>query len=351
MSDQYQIAIIGGGLIGGSISLALSQLEIKHKLLDIDPAATSKLIDKGAVFTEIPDENINLAIVSVSPDQCAAEVSNALVKYPNAIVIDTASVKFPILKALADNSEQHRYVGTHPMAGKEVSGAANSDVNLFADRIWIICPNRDNKSATDFIFEFISNLGSIVVQLDAMEHDRIVSKVSHLPQILSSTLASLIDPISDHAEIAGQGFRDMTRIAHSNADLWTQILLANRNHVLKDLDLLIDKVVNLKSAISGENRDDLLNYFKDSKAKADLLPGKHGGTKSQFGSISLRVKDEPGSLAALFQLANQLELNIEDVYIDHVINRPVAVVTLYFDAAETDRARAAYLSDGWQLRD
>jgi len=351
MSQQYRIALIGGGLIGGSISLALSRLNIEHFLIEQNPEVEKILEGKGSAFKHIDDIDVNLVIVAVPPEVNGAVIESALDRFTNALVIDTASIKEPISKQLINNKNINRFIGTHPMAGKEQSGAAFADMNLFADRVWIICPSDVNGNYIEFLSEFLSHLGSIVVQMEPFEHDRVISKISHLPQVLSSTLASLIDANSDRVDLAGQGFRDVTRIAKSNSELWSQILIGNSDNLVLDLKGIIQQLSDLLESLKNNDKQAIRNFFDQAQTQAMAFPGKHGQHKPGFASFKVRVKDEPGSLAALFHLAGNLNLNIEDVYIDHVVNRPVALVTLYVDEADLDRARKAFQLDGWQLRD
>lgn len=351
MNQPYRIVIIGGGLIGGSISLALTRLNIEHFLIDENPEIKQILENKGSIFTSIADSEVNLVIVSVPPAINGDIVSSALSRFPNALIIDTASIKQPVTEQLVKNEYRNRFFGTHPMAGKEQSGALFADMNLFADRVWIICPNKSNGRYLDFLSEFLSHLGAVVVTMDALEHDKVVSRISHLPQVLSSTLASIINVNSDRVDIAGQGFRDVTRIAKSNAELWSQILLGNSENVIGDLTEVIQLLSNLSESLQNNDKEAVRKYFDKAQVQALSFPGKHGQEKLGHASFKVRVKDEPGSLAALFNLASGLNLNIEDVYIDHVVNRPVAVVTLYVDKADLERARKAFQLDGWQLRD
>ena len=351
MSQQYRIVLIGGGLIGGSISLALSRLNIEHYLIEQNPEVQKILEGNGSTFKPIDYLDINLVIVAVPPEVNGDVIESALARFTKALVIDTASIKEPISKQLIDNNNKNRFIGTHPMAGKEQSGAAFADMNLFADRVWIVCPSDASGKHIEFLSEFLSHLGSIVVQMEPSEHDRIISKISHLPQVLSSTLASLIDAHSDRVDLAGQGFRDVTRIAKSNSELWSQILIGNSDNLALDLKGIIQQLSALLESLKNNDKHAIRNFFDQAQKQAMAFPGKHGQHKPGFASFKVRVKDEPGSLAALFHLAGNLNINIEDVYIDHVVNRPVALVTLYVDEADLDRARKAFQSDGWQLRD
>jgi len=169
--------------------------------------------------------------------------------------------------------------------------------------------------------------------------------------MISSTLASVAVEANINLDVAGPAFRDMTRIASSDPELWTQILMSNQANATSTLDQMIDKLNRLREYIGEKNRNEIFGYFHNAQLKASNLPGKHGGRATRFGEISILVKDEPGSLANLFALAQKISLNIEDIYIEHVLNRPLAVVKLFINPTDLDRAKESYRAEGWELRD
>lgn len=349
--SELKVKIIGGGLIGGSISLALTEKGVPHQVFDLDPTVLSKLSAKGDSQAEIPSADVSLVIVAVPPLFVLEELQKACDEYPNAVIVDVASVKNAYHSKMMEKGLSSRYVGTHPMSGKETMGAGAADPNLFADRVWIICPNADNENSMQQVKNFVVSLGAIPVEMTAEEHDSVVGILSHLPQMISSTLASVAVEANINLDVAGPAFRDMTRIASSDPELWTQILMSNQANATLTLDQMIDKLNRLREYISEKNRNEIFGYFQNAQLKASNLPGKHGGQATRFGEISILVKDEPGSLANLFALAQKISLNIEDIYIEHVLNRPLAVVKLFVNPTDLDRAKESYKAEGWELRD
>ena len=349
--NRPNVLIIGGGLIGGSISLALTKLGIAHQVVDTDQSVNDILESKGDIRTEIDSAAIDLVFIAVPPAMVEQELMTVFNNYPNAVISDVTSVKQPYHQKVADLSFLERYVGGHPMAGKEIGGAESAEANLFADRIWILCPNGRNNESLAVVQEVVSEIGAIPIQMKSDEHDQVVGVLSHLPQILSSTLVKVAVSDNGNLDVAGPAFRDMTRIASSDPSLWTQILIANEVNVTKFIDTTIESLTRLRNVLSTKQQDAIFEYFHQSRQKALTLPGKHGGRANPYGEISIRVKDEPGSLAQLFLLAQKINLNIEDVYIEHVLNRPLAVIKLFIDPNEIERARSLYTAEGWELRD
>lgn len=349
--NEPNVQIIGGGLIGGSISLALTKLGIAHQVADTNVNVQRILESKGDVQTSIDPDLIDLVFIAVPPDMVEQEMMTIFDRFPNAIVSDVASVKQPYHQVVAASGILERYVGGHPMAGREIGGAESADANLFADRIWILCTTEQNHLALSAVEELVSKIGAIPIQMKSDEHDEVVGVLSHLPQILSSTLVNVAVSNSGNLDVAGPAFRDMTRIASSDPFLWTQILMANEANVTKFLDKTIESLTRLRGVLSTKQQDAIFEYLNQSRQKALSLPGKHGGRANRYGEISIRVKDEPGSLAQLFVLAQKINLNIEDVYIEHVLNRPLAVIKLFINPNEIERARLLYAAEGWELRD
>ena len=202
-----------------------------------------------------------LVVVAVPPAVTAAVVADALRRFPGAVVTDVASVKVPIHRALvAAGVDASRYVGGHPMAGREVSGPAAARADLIDDRPWVITPHPGaDEAAVDAVQELALAARALPIVMPAAEHDRAVAVVSHTPQILSSLLAArLLDSSDTVVSIAGQGLRDMTRIAASDADLWVEILSANATPVAAVLGALradLDSLLHALGSIDQGGQD------------------------------------------------------------------------------------------------
>lgn len=350
MSEDFRVVIIGAGLIGGSISLSLADRQIAHDIIDIKDHSKRELEEKGDRFSRLAPEQVNLVIVAVPPEMCASVIEDCLIKYHNSFVLDVASVKLEIETSLRDNPEFHRYVGTHPMAGKQISGSEYADPNLFQDRVWIICANEVNQKAVAAAENFLRIFTSSIVQMSATEHDFIVAKLSHLPQIMSSLLVNLAAGNQNDFELAGPGFKDMTRLANSNPEMWTQILFGNKSNLVKILQNAAEVLLQISNQLQGNDSKAIANFLTNSNKLAKLIPAKHGEIDPKFSSIVIRVDDKPGSLADIFNLAAKMDVNIEDVYIDHILNKPLALITIFVKREEEDRTRSAYLDAGWQVR-
>lgn len=319
------VRIVGAGLLGASIGLALRALDVEVILADISPSTVRLAVDYGAGRAAAAGDAPTLVVVCVPPDVVAQTVASELAAYPDALVTDVASVKLaPLGELLALGADISRYVGSHPMAGRERGGAISARADLFVGRPWVIA-NHDgiaNRRAADSVLEALAlDLGAAPVEMDAAEHDRSVALVSHVPQVISSLLASQLLDASDAAVgLTGQGLRDTTRIAGSQPELWVQILGANAEQVVgilksyrNDLDGVIGALAEPEAP--GARRA-VAEALAGGNAGVARLPGKHGLAK-HFATLVVLVDDVPGQLARLLTEIGSIGVNLEDLRLEH----------------------------------
>jgi prephenate dehydrogenase len=231
------VVVLGTGLLGTSIGLGLRGRGVPVFLSDPSPTNQAVAVDIGAgrPLAELGDAVPQLVVVAAPPDVTADVVAKALSDYPGSVVVDIASVKAEILERLRRRgADLSRYVGTHPMAGREKSGPVAARGELFTSMPWVVCPSEETSgSALQAARSLALDLGAVVSQFTADEHDEAVALVSHLPQVMSSLLASRLQGTPLHAlSLAGNGLRDVTRIAASDPSLWVQILGGNAAKVV-----------------------------------------------------------------------------------------------------------------------
>jgi prephenate dehydrogenase len=217
------VKIVGSGLIGTSIGLALSGLGVRVLLADSSPAVLNLAVDFGAGEKFEVGQEPQLVVVCVPPDVSASVIATELEAHPSAVVTDVASVKATILEELlAKDADLSRYVGSHPMAGREQAGTLAGRSDIFAGRPWVISENQaSSKKAVDLVEALALDLEATISHLSPKEHDRAVALVSHAPQLVSSLLAARLSESKEtDISMAGQGLRDTTRIAASDPKLW-----------------------------------------------------------------------------------------------------------------------------------
>lgn len=267
------LAIIGVGLIGGSIGLAVRTrgvarrvLGIGRNLRDAAEALAHGAIDEPAEMSAVTDADL---IVSCAPvDAIASTIREALCHAkPSAVFTDAGSTKGLIVASLANLP---RFVGGHPMAGSEKCGPAAARANLFDQRLVVLTPTvATDPDAVQLVRRFWQSLGASVCEIDAAAHDRIVAFTSHLPHVLASGLAgSLADA---ERPFTAAGFLGLTRVAASDARLWSAILEQNRPAVLTAIDRFAESLDELRSALAAGDRERIEEFLHRAKRVRDAL--------------------------------------------------------------------------------
>jgi prephenate dehydrogenase len=350
------VRIIGAGLLGTSIGLALTKLGVSVTLEDASPANLKLAIDYGAGAKASNADQPSIIVVCVPPDVTASVVARELLAFPGAIVTDVASVKSQILDELvAGGADLTRYAGSHPMAGRERGGAMSGRADLFVGRPWVISSGDATAAkAVELIEDLALDLGSAPLKVSASEHDRAVALVSHVPQLVSSLLAArLVAAEGNDVSLAGQGLRDTTRIAASDPKLWIQILSANSSEVASVLKAL---EVDLHSVIESLEQIDqpgsLANISRTLEAGnrgVERIPGKHGTKQAAYAQVVVMIADKPGELGRLFNEVGEIGVNIEELKLEHSPSAPVGLVELYVLPAVEAKLISDLESRGWKI--
>ncbi|MCL2423412.1 MAG: prephenate dehydrogenase [Micrococcales bacterium] len=353
--------VVGAGLLGASVGLGLRRLGIDVRLADPSPTAVALARDVGAGhLASDDDDEPALVVVAAPPDVTAGVVAEQLATHHSAVVTDVASVKGTVLAALRGaGADLTRYVGSHPMAGRERTGPAAALPDLFAGRPWVIVDPGARADAVLAVRSLAVDLGAIPVAMDAATHDHAVATVSHLPQLVASLVAArLRDAPGEALELAGQGLRDVTRIAASDPQLWTAIFAANAAAVRtelaalrSDLDAVLD-ALGAADAAAGPPDGVLATLARTLAAGNDgvaRVPGKHGGQRRRYAQVSVLVPDTPGSLAALLVDIGNTGVNLEDLDIEHAAGRPVGIANVAVLPEAAGRLESALTAKNWRV--
>jgi len=244
-------AIVGVGLIGGSFALALRKAGFAGRIIGVSsPEAIRAGIERGAI-----DEGLPLAEAAAQSDliYLARPISGILDVLgeidahvrPGTLITDAGSTKSAICKRAVACVRRGRFVGGHPMAGKETRGAGEADADLFRGRPYVLT----SRSAE--LEPWLEKMGARVVILDAAEHDRLVAMVSHLPQLISTALASVLGDESKSASVAGPAAMDLTRLALSPYDIWGDIFATNAGPIDVALSSFIEKLERIRAELRG----------------------------------------------------------------------------------------------------
>jgi len=350
MSEIPTVLVVGTGLIGTSIAIGLKNAGYEVVLHDENEHALSVALAKSGA-QELSNQACDLVIVATPPSAVAEVMRHALLTHPHAVVTDVSSVKATILNALSDlgSAELARVVGGHPMAGREISGAAGAQGNLFVDRPWVLTRTDFTSEATfKKVEQMVNALGAVVIERSMLDHDEAVALISHTPQVVASVLAGeLVGADAGHIELAGQGIRDTIRIASSDAGLWSEILAGNAANVAERVRSVATRLGEMADAISHGNHDQIISILEKGTAGRDRLPGKHGASRVSDALVLVRLDDKPGELARLFAVAAQAEVNLEDVRIDHSLGRMTGLVELTVSIAAQSTLESALTLAGF----
>ena len=345
--NERSIRIVGAGLIGTSIGLALKAAGAAVEFVDIDKKA--ELMANDLVkSSNLPKPD--LIIIATPPSAFRDVVERESTLNPQAILMDIGSVKAkPLLEVSTFEGLLTRFCGSHPMAGREVSGAASARADLFLDRAWIITPTKEtSEAAKSATLEVIAACGAQVVEMSAADHDQRVALISHLPQTLSSLLASQLHGSSPEAlALAGAGLRDTVRIAGSDPKLWGEILAANEEALMPLLLSLQNDLSQLISGANGPGKWEAL-VAAGQAGKAEI-PGKHGGKSREYSFLPIVIDDRPGQLGSLFNACAKAHVNIEDLTLEHSPGQLTAVITLAIAPEDVARLTEFLISDGWNV--
>ncbi|MDV3222301.1 prephenate dehydrogenase [Intrasporangium sp.] len=358
------VRIVGTGLVGTSLGIALSTRGFHVSLQDPSPTACRLARDLGAgrLAAELdPSEEPDLVVVAAPPDVASDVVVASLRRWPRAVVTDVASVKQTVLDGvLRSGVDASRYVGSHPMAGRERSGAAAARGDLFDGRAWVVVPHEgSSEDAIQAVREIATVVGSAVRVMPAREHDEAVAAVSHVPQVAASIVAACLRDLPEPAVgLAGQGLRDVTRIAASDPGLWTQILAGNAEavrEVLLAVRTQLDDVVDaLGALVDGDGKGSLgtlSGMLEAGNLGQARIPGKHGAAPTAYAVVSVLVPDEPGSLARLLTDMGNAGINLEDMHLEHGLGQPFGVAYISVVPAAAEPLAETLTGLGWRLHD
>lgn len=359
------VRVVGTGLLGTSVGLGLRAHGLDVVLHDPSRTALALARDVGAGRPATDADPEPALIVVASPPDVTADVVRAeLAAHPGAVVTDVASVKGYVLRELRESgADLRRYVGSHPMAGRERSGPAAALPDLFLGRPWVIVDSGESDpQAVLTVRGLATDLGGVPVTLDADAHDAAVALVSHVPQVASSLVAARLREAAPEAlGLAGQGLRDVTRVAGSDPALWTSILAANAAAVRDVLTALRDDLDGMVSALDdaadAAGPEDvalgalarIAGTIADGNAGVALVPGKHGGAPRQWAVVTALVPDQPGELARLLTDVGAAGVNLEELQLEHAAGRPVGMASVSVDPARSAHLEAELTARGWRL--
>ena len=353
-----RILVVGAGLIGTSIGLAL--YDVRDVLLhDVDREVLGQACARGAGRAWDGRETASLAVVAVPP----ARAAGVLLELQRAAIAPALTHVCSVQSRVEDEVQaaglrMTDFCGGHPLSGRETSGPGAATAGLFAGRPWLICPAAgSSKAALAAVRGLATACHAEPVVTSAREHDELVALISHLPQVAASAVAAQLLGRPDAAQLAGPGLQDTTRVAASDPGLWVDVLAANAGFVAPLVRALAGDLATLATALDQLTDDD--EAARGAAVVRDLLERgvagrthvsvKRGDSEAAFSRVAVSVSDQPGQLAALFQCAADAQVNVEDVRVEHLPGSATGVIELLVQPAEAERLQRALVAAGVSL--
>ncbi|MFM7617754.1 MAG: prephenate dehydrogenase/arogenate dehydrogenase family protein [Actinomycetes bacterium] len=349
------VALIGTGLIGGSLGLALRSRGHRVVAFDVDPTRAARALGMGAA-DEVVDDPVravagcDLAVVATPVGRIGPTVV-ATLEAGAPVVTDVGSVKGPVVREVATHGRAAHFVGGHPMAGSEQDGLDGADADLFVGATWVLTPVAGtDPDAHATVRALATTVGAEVVEIPPDEHDALVAVVSHVPQLAATTLMDVAAAGGEGSalllRLAAGGFRDMTRIAASHPAIWPDICAANRDAIIEALDRYVEALAAVRRMVDAGDRDDLLALLERARGARRDLPVS-AAVAGPLVELRIPVPDRPGVLAEVTTLAGSLGVNIVDLEINHSIEGTSGLLVLIVGAARADALAEGLVAAGY----
>jgi len=334
-----RVALVGMGLIGGSIGLAARHRLGAHVVAcNRSPAPLQTALEMGAIDEAVASVmdigETDIAIACVSVDALPGAVRNLCAALPRAVVTDVGSTK----QALVDSVEASNFIGGHPLAGAEATGVAHARENLFDGATWYLTPRAQSPGVLyERLARFVAGVGAVPSAITPDEHDRLMAAVSHLPHVIANLLvAQATEALGDTLPATGPSFRDATRVAGSNPALWAQIYSANRAALGAEIDDLVRRLGDVRAWLDG---GDLETWQRAAGSQRHaLLEVGLGGADGPLREIRASVPNKPGVVAEIALALGRAGINIADMSLTPEADNRTGLIALWVGAADVARA-------------
>jgi prephenate dehydrogenase len=350
MGDDVSVKranVIGMGLIGGSIALALQKAGFQVHGDDADPQRVDLALDRG-VINERGIAQDALIGVAATPVLTLTSTVEQLLRESSGFVTDVGSVKSEV----AANISDPRFVPGHPMAGSELDGLDGADPSMFEGAVWVLTPTPSSSDeAFSFIAALLASFGSEVVALDPQRHDDFVALISHVPHLTAVTLMGLADERSEEhlalLRLAAGGFRDMTRIASGRPDIWLDICRQNNDAIVRTLDRFINELMSIRDIVKNNDSPHLLERLVRAREARMNLPSRAGRVED-LAEVRIPIPDRPGSAAQIFTLSGELGVNIYDFEVVHSAEGESGVIVVVIGLDHVELFRGGLMARGFK---
>jgi len=346
-TTNRRATVVGLGLIGGSICVALRERGWLVSGDDQDPQRVTEALERGLISAAGIDAESQVTFVAVPVTAISLQVQRAL-DATSGIVTDVGSVKAVVTRTITDP----RFIGGHPMAGSELEGLDGADGELFTGAVWVLTPTPTTSDAAfATVANIVNDLGAEVVGLDPVRHDELVAIVSHVPHLTAATLMGVAGSrATEHAallRLAAGGFRDMTRIASGHPAIWLDICAENRPAIISTLSALIDGLSDMRTAVDTGDRATILQRLTAARESRANLPSRIKAL-ADLSEVRIPIPDRPGAAAEVFTLAAELGVNIHNFEVVHSVEGDSGIAVVLVETTSVELFRGGLMARGFK---
>ena len=346
-TTNRRATVVGLGLIGGSLCVALRERGWLVSGDDQDPQRVTEALERGLISAAGIDAESQVTFVAVPVTAISLQVQRAL-DATSGIVTDVGSVKAVVTRTITDP----RFIGGHPMAGSELEGLDGADGELFTGAVWVLTPTSTTSDAAfATVANIVNDLGAEVVGLDPVRHDELVAIVSHVPHLTAATLMGVAGSrATEHAallRLAAGGFRDMTRIASGHPAIWLDICAENRPAIISTLSALIDGLSDMRTAVDTGDRATILQRLTAARESRANLPSRIKAL-ADLSEVRIPIPDRPGAAAEVFTLAAELGVNIPNFEVVHSVEGDRGIAVVLVETTSVELFRGGLMARGFK---
>ena len=337
------VAILGTGLIGASVGLALKEQGWTTIGWDPSPEALERAAERNAA--DVTARSVSEAVKEVDLVVLAGPLEANLATLreldTDALVTDVTSVKVPLVTTAPAGL---RFVGGHPMAGREHSGPGAASSALFRGAPWVICDDNASSADLELLVAIVRSLGANPVVMSAERHDQVVASVSHLPHLLAVALVNTVSGNRDAEELVSGSFRDLTRVASAESSWWPEVLTSNADALTTALDSLVTSLEDLRERVVSGDTEGLATRLDEARAR-------RGSMAPPVARVRVILQDKPGEIGAVGHALQTSKVDVRDLQLRHAVHGGGGILTLSVRPGEIEPLKAALASEGFDIED
>jgi prephenate dehydrogenase len=335
-----RVAILGTGLIGASVGLALREQGWVSVGWDPSSEAMETAAERHATeAAKSASDAVAGADLVVLAGPLHANLATLATLETDALVTDVTSVKEPMVGAARNGV---RFVGGHPMAGREHAGPEAASPALFRGAPWVICDDDASAEDVDRLASIVRSTGANPIVMSATRHDQVVASVSHLPHLLAVALVNVISENPDAADLVSGSFRDLTRVASTESSWWPEVLTSNAEAVTSSIDYLVQGLEDLRARVMAGDLEGLAGQMEEARARRSSMA-------PPVALVEVILQDRPGEIAAVGHALQTTKVDVRDLQLRHAVHGGGGILSLSVRPGEAETLKAALVEEGFTI--